>query len=245
MQSIFWKFSNLTGPIFNKELVVSSRRRRNYVLRFVYITLLALFVVMLWIEEVQYGGSALYRASRMSQAGKSIVAIVVWFQFIMCQLVAIVMLSTSISDEIYHKTLGVLMTTPISSFQIVMGKLLSKLLQLIILLVISLPLLTIVRIFGGIPWDFILSSLCITLATAIFFGSVSLFFSIFCRRAYVTIIVSFLVLGAIFGLFPLLTAMFYESMHYSESRYIWFFAYSHPYFQMILNTEILMNPRGM
>ena len=31
------RLSWLTGPIFDKELRVSSRRRRNYVLRFVYV----------------------------------------------------------------------------------------------------------------------------------------------------------------------------------------------------------------
>ena len=34
----------LTGPIFGKELRVSSRRRRNYVLRFVYLMLLTGFL---------------------------------------------------------------------------------------------------------------------------------------------------------------------------------------------------------
>jgi ABC-2 type transport system permease protein len=243
-EGIFWKLTHLTGPIFGKELVVASRRRRNYVLRFVYIGLLTLFLIFFWAEEIQTGGSALYRASRMSEAGKSMVAMVVWFQFIMCQLVAIVMLSTSISDEIYHKTLGVLMTTPINSFQIVAGKLLSKLLQLIILIAISLPLLAIVRIFGGVPWEFVLCGLCLTLATAVFLGSISLFFSICCRRAYVTIIISFLVVGVIFGLVPLLAAMYFEAFRMSGDAYMKFFAYSHPYFQMTFNTAKLLEPRA-
>ncbi len=243
-EGIFWKLTNLTGPIFGKELVVSSRRRRNYVLRFVYIGLMTLFLIFFWAEEIYSGGSTLYRASRMAEVGKGLVAVVVWFQFIMCQLVAIVMLSTSISDEIYHKTLGVLMTTPINSFQIVAGKLLSKLLQLVILIAISLPLLAIVRIFGGVPWDFLVCGICLTLSTAIFFGSVSLFFSICCRRAYVTILVSFLVLGAIFGLVPLLTAMLYDAFRWSEHTYMNFFAHSHPYFQMIFNTGKLLEPRA-
>jgi hypothetical protein len=35
----------LAGPIFDKELRVASRRRRTYVLRFVYVGVLTLFVV--------------------------------------------------------------------------------------------------------------------------------------------------------------------------------------------------------
>ena len=154
--SPFW----LLGPIFDKELRVSSRRRRNYVLRFAYISLLSTILFFFWVNVVQTSGYNLYYVSRMAQAGQAIISFIVWFQFCATQLIAIIMLSTSISDEIYNKTLGLLMSTPINSFQIVMGKLLSKLLQLILLLVISLPLLAVVRIFGGVPWNFIISSLC-------------------------------------------------------------------------------------
>ena len=176
----FLSLSALTGPIFGKELRISSRRGRNYVLRCAYVALLTVFVVVVWLDQARrVSASGLYSASRMAEAGKRIVIIIVWFQFCATQLLAIIMLSTSINDEVYSRTLGVLMTTPITSYQIVNGKLLSKLLQLVLLLAISLPLLAIVRIFGGVPWDYVISSLCITLTAATLVGSVSLFFSIF------------------------------------------------------------------
>jgi ABC-type transport system involved in multi-copper enzyme maturation permease subunit len=195
-------FSWLTGPIFAKELRVSSRRCRNYVLRFLYLSLLTGLLGMVWLALIERGGSALFRASRMAEAGKMVTMYTVWFQFCVTQVVAVVMLSTSISDEIYNRTLGLLMTTPISSFQIVMGKLLSKLLQLILLLAISLPVLAVVRVFGGVPWGYVVSSLCVTLTTMIFFGSVSLLFSVFTRRAYIVIIMTVLALFLILAVLP-------------------------------------------
>ena len=207
--SRFFSLSWLTGPLFGKELRVSSRRRRNYVLRFVYVILLTIFVAMVWLTVVQFQGSTAYQKSRMALAGKTIVTTIVIFQFFATQLIAIIMLSTSISDEIHHRTLGLLMTTPISSFQIVMGKLFSKLLQLILLLAISMPLLAIVRIFGGVPWGYVLSSLCITLTAVIFAGSLSLYFSIKNRRAYVVIIKTIVTLGVLFFFLPTVTAAFF------------------------------------
>ena len=109
--SLYW----LTGPIFDKELRVSSRRRRNYVLRFAYIALLTAFLALVWIEAMGQSGSAVYRISRMAEAGKSIVIYIVWFQYCATQFLAVILLSNSISDEIYHRTLGLLMTTPILS----------------------------------------------------------------------------------------------------------------------------------
>jgi len=203
--SRFLSFSWLTGPIFDKELRVSSRRKRNYTLRLIYVILLTAFVAIVWLSVVKSEGSSAYQKSRMALAGKTIVTTIVMFQFFATQVIAVIMLSTSISDEIYHRTLGLLMTTPISSFQIVMGKLFSKLLQLILLLAISLPLLAIVRIFGGVPWDYVLSSLCITLTAVIFAGSLSLYFSINNRLAYVVIIKTVVTLGVLFFFIPIIT----------------------------------------
>jgi len=241
----FLSLSWLTGPIFDKELRVSSRRRRNYVLRFAYLALLTTFLVLVWLEEVQYSGSSVYQISRMAKAGQTIIMFIVCFQFCATQFVAVIMLSTSISDEIYNRTLGLLMTTPINSFQIVMGKLFSKLLQLILLLAISLPLLAIVRVFGGVPWDYIISSLCITLTAVIFVGSLSLFFSIFSRRAYVVIIVTILTIGVLFALLPYLTGMLYNAItgHWPGQALTRAIFYPNPYGVMIFNTGRMLNPR--
>ena len=200
----------LFGPIFDKELRVSSRRRRNYFLRFAYILLLSIFIVSIWYSTIgiRSSGSIVYMVSRLAQAGRHIITTIAWFQFIAAQLIAIVMLSSSISDEIHTGTLSILMTTPISSFQIVSGKLLSNLLQLMLLLAISLPLLAIVRIFGGVPWDYVASSICITITAVMLAGTVSLTLSMIYRHAYTVILMTILgyllVFGALPGLFNML-----------------------------------------
>jgi ABC-type transport system involved in multi-copper enzyme maturation permease subunit len=247
--NLFW----LTGPLLDKELRVSSRRKRNYVLRFAYVFFLTIFVAIVWLSVVKFQGTAAYQKSRMGLAGKTIITTIVMFQFIATQLIAIIMLSTSISDEIYHRTLGVLMTTPITSFQIVIGKLFSKLLQLILLLAISLPLLAIVRIFGGVPWDYVLSSLCITLTAVIFAGSLSLFFSIRNRRAYVVIIKTVFTMGVLYAFFPtvlgallaLLSRNFapiLRSLGNVTPTLMVLFAHLNPFGAMSLNTATMMSP---
>ena len=241
----FLSLSWLTGPIFDKELRVSSRRRRNYVLRFAYLALLTAFLVLVWLEEVEHSGSSIYRISRMARAGQTIVIFIIWFQFCATQIIAVIMLSTSISDEVYNRTLGLLMTTPINSFQIVMGKLFSKLLQLILLLAISLPLLAIVRVFGGVPWDYVISSLCITLTAVIFVGSLSLFFSIFSRRAYVVIIVTILTLGVLFALLPFSAGMLWNAItgDWPGRALTAAIFYYNPYGVLFFNTEMMMSQR--
>ncbi|MBW8038974.1 MAG: ABC transporter permease subunit [Planctomycetes bacterium] len=239
------KPSWLTGPIFDKELRVSSRRRRNYVLRSAYLAILTVFVVLVWHTMVRFQGAAAYRISQMSVAGLAIITTIIMFQFVATQLIAVVMLSTSISDEIYNRTLGVLMTTPINSFQIVMGKLFSKLLQIILLLAISLPLLATVRVFGGVPWNYVISSVCITLTAVIFAGVLSLYFSISARRAYVVILKTLFTLGIIYLFIPIMVVLVSQSFVPTIRQPLMLFSIvmlPNPFVVMQFNTAAMMSP---
>ena len=59
----------LTGPIFGKELRISSRRCRNYIMRFLYLVILAVFLIVTWVDVVKVGGSSTFTVSRMAEAG--------------------------------------------------------------------------------------------------------------------------------------------------------------------------------
>ncbi|MCF7972519.1 MAG: ABC transporter permease subunit [Phycisphaerae bacterium] len=192
----------LTGPIFGKELRVSSRRRRNYVLRTVYLVLLVVFITIVWTNLNLTASSPAGLSQLMADAGTRVVSMIVVFQFVALQLLAITMLSTAISDEISHQTLGVLMTTPINSFQIVMGKLLSRVFQLLVIAGITVPIVAVLRVFGGVPWSFVWASLCITVTTVLFTGALSLFFSIRSRQAHGVIIRTLLILFLIYVAVP-------------------------------------------
>ncbi|MBN1974480.1 MAG: ABC transporter permease subunit [Sedimentisphaerales bacterium] len=231
----FFNPARIFGPIFDKELRVSSRRKRNYLLRSAYIILLAVFILFMWLSVIGAGSksSAIFQASRSSQIGKNAIIAIVWFQFIASQILAIVMLSSSISDEIRTGTLNVLMTTPVSSFKIVTGKLLSKLLQVLLLLAMSLPLLAIMRVFGGIPWNYVVFGLFITLTSVIFAGSLSLFLSIFNRYPYRVIILIFVGYFFIFGLLPFLCTQ----LSFSNSEVLAIFVNVNPFLAMVAAAE--------
>ncbi len=232
--------ARLLGPIFDKELRVSSRRRRNYFLRFAYVFLLMFFVVGTWLSFGQLQGSMAFQKSRLAEIGKSIVETIVLFQFFAAQIIAVILLSNSISDELYHRTLGVLMTTPINSLQIVIGKLFSKLLQIIILLSISFPILAIVRVFGGVSWSYLFSSFCITLCAAIFAGSISLAFSIKNVHTYVVVIKTVFTLAIIYiGIPVMFAAIFQQQLQWLFNSNYSGRSISFPFLAALLHTNPL------
>ena len=66
-----------TGPIFDKELRVSSRRRRNYSLRFFYVLVLTIFVAVVWLSYMDIRGNATVQQALMAEAGKRIITRIV------------------------------------------------------------------------------------------------------------------------------------------------------------------------
>ena len=236
----------ISGPIFDKELRVSSRRRRNYVLRFVYLSLLTVFVVLVWLATVEARRSFATQIAQMSEAGKAIIVSIVWFQFIATQLIVVIMLSTSISDEIYNRTLGLLMTTPINSAQIVMGKLSSKLLQLLLLLAISMPLLAVVRVFGGVPWSYVIAGMGITLSAVVFAGTLSLHTSISGRRAYIIILRTLFILFALYCAIPAIAFALWVvvSDETPGMDVVGAFMHTNPFMVLAGETETMMQAGG-
>ena len=242
-----FNLNRLTGPIFDKELRISSRRKRNYVLRIAYLGILAFLVIAIWSEEVNTKSSNIvYQVSRLSRAGLLITSFVVGFQFYAAQILAAIMLSNSISDEIYNKTLGVLMSTPITSVQIIVGKLLSKLLQIGMLLCFTLPILGIIRVFGGVPWEFLVSSFCITFTAVLFAAMVSINLSIQRKHAYSVIIASIITLLGLYVLLPLCSFwVAYEWLDIKNQSQIvgWFFI-ANPIMTIHVLLEELIRPGG-
>jgi len=239
------------GPVLDKELRVSSRRRRNYLLRVLYLGLLTAFVCITWARSMfrSYDPTMSRMAwliASHSAAAKAVTVTVCVFQFWAVQILAVILLSSAISDEITSRTLGVLMTTPVTSRQIILGKLSGRLLQLISLAMLGLPVLAILRIFGGVPWGYLVSSTCITMTTAIFFACVSLFFSIGARSAYVAIIRAMFLLGIIFLALPIGIGAFFVRPSFAAGTFRQYALIAvellHPYAVFMRETAAVFSP---
>jgi ABC-type transport system involved in multi-copper enzyme maturation permease subunit len=202
----FLRPERLIGPVLSKEMHESSRRKRFYALRLAYLATLILFTALSWSAATSdlAGGLA---SARMADAGKQIIGRIAWFQFIAAQVVGVVIMSASISGEVSRRTLPVLMTTPLSHFRIAAGKLLGGSLHVATLLLCSLPLLAVVRVFGGVPWNFVLSSLAVTFCSVLAVGAISMYFSIRFRQPYAAILFSLLAWGVGNSVLLLFTAV--------------------------------------
>jgi ABC-type transport system involved in multi-copper enzyme maturation permease subunit len=177
------------SPILDKEMRVTSRRGWLYGLRLAYVVLLGIFTAIVWGATTS-GLTINIAAARAADAGKHIINSILWFQFLVAQGITIVLLSGSVSGEIRRRTLPLLLTTPLSFFQIVWEKVVGGLSYVMILLLCCLPLLSIVRVFGGVPWGFVLTGLAVTVTACLLAGTVATYFSILTGSSFAAALLS-------------------------------------------------------
>jgi len=125
----------------------------------------------------------------MSEVGRQFAQGVIWFQFAVMQVLAMGLMSTAFSEERRRRTLAILMSTPMTGWQIVTGKLLARLWQMMVLLACSLPVLMVVRVLGGVSWTYIATGLGATVANSILVASMTLYLALGPRRTHPTVIV--------------------------------------------------------
>lgn len=198
------------GPIFSMELRTTARRKRTYVLRFFYLAALFLGLLFCWAifrMDSRQPGSVATRAQNLAQMGMAFFGVFSFFTLGAMGLVGPILTSTAINSERLHKTLPVLLMTPISAWQIVSGKLFSRVLIALTLIGLTLPVLAVVRLLGGVEIEQMVGVLCICVATVLMTAAVGLILSTLISRAYAVILLSYAFLGFLYMLLPLICAL--------------------------------------
>lgn len=200
---------NPFGPIFGKELRATARRRRNYVLRVLYLAALLLGLLVTWSTSSNrtYITSVSAQAQAQAQMGSMFFACFCIFSVTAMAAIGPVLTSTAISAERLGKTLHVLLMTPITTWQIISGKLFSRLLVALTLIGLSLPALALVRLLGGVELGQMAGILCLCVATVLATASIGLLFSTFMNRAYAVILLSYATLLLLYAFVPFVLAV--------------------------------------
>ena len=185
---------HLAGPILDKELRVLSRRMSTYAVRAAYLLFLAVQVAVLWFVWIRPAAAQVVTASRMSDVAAAAVARIVWFQFIAAQVLAVVLAAGVIHEEVRKGTLDSLFASGISSTQIVLGKVSSRVLPIVMVLCTGLPLLGMVGFWGGVPWDYVIAATCVTLTAALALAVLGLFLSLSGAHAHRVVVAGAVIL---------------------------------------------------
>lgn len=167
----------MTGPILDKELRVLSRRPAMYVIRAAYLAILAVPAAMAWFIWVR-PVAATVKTSEMAEVAEWVSARIITCQFVAAQVMALVLVAGALYEETRKGTLAVLFSSGIRSSQIVLGKVVGRLLPAVLAVALALPLLGLMRFWGGVPGDYVLAASCVTLTAALAVAALTFFLSL-------------------------------------------------------------------
>jgi ABC-2 type transport system permease protein len=179
----------LWNPIVAKEYRTRMRTWRSPFAITLYIVLLggiawAIFTVMSLTATGQFGGSP-------TNYGQQLFTFLILFQVALLAFITPALTAGSISGERERQTIDLLFVTPIRPFSIIWGKLLASLSFVVLLLVISVPIFSLVFLFGGIELDQMLYSFAVTAMTALTLGFIGVAFSTLFRRTLIATVASY------------------------------------------------------
>jgi hypothetical protein len=172
----------MIGPVLYHEIVLGARRTRLYVFRWVYAGWLLL--TFFWITFLTWG-SRLF-SSRLHFFTESVsaqfTASLVVQQFALCLLATPAIVAGSITDEKRNNTLLDLLATDLLSWQIIVGKLVARLAQVWLLILVTLPLVAFLGVLGGMQPFGVMAVYATLLLPTLGVGAVSMLASVWTRQ---------------------------------------------------------------
>ena len=157
------------NPILLRVVATASKRKRDLLARCLYLGLLTGVVIF----ALMTAGSAELSLDQLTTTSEGIFLHMSYLQLGLVALLAPIFTAGAITQEKDAQTYDILLATPLSNGQIVLGSLGSRLFFVIALLLSGIPVFSITKIFGGVAIGEVAVSFCIAAATACVTGALA------------------------------------------------------------------------
>ena len=179
MQAVVgWLWRLLPGnPMVIRIVSGGSRRLRHLWVRMGY---LGALLLLLFFGLLFGGGMATdVSLTDLAKAGAGVFAFIAYAQVVLVCLIAPLFMAGAIQSEQSGETMDILLTTPLSNLQIVLGSLGGRMFFVLTLLLSGLPLFSVLLIFGGVTIRSVFVAFAVAGLTAIMVGAVAVALSVF------------------------------------------------------------------
>ena len=188
----------LIGPVFNREVVIAPRRTRTYIARTAYV--IVLVVLMVTAREVLRGTQVVKDVGDLARFGTILFQILAPLQLALAVFFSAMLAASAVAQEKDRRTLVLLLLTNLSSSELVLGKLLASLLNVLVMLTAALPVFMLSALLGGVSFGQIARVFAVTLASVLACGSLGSTLALWREKTFqslaMTVLVLMLWLGA-------------------------------------------------
>jgi ABC-type transport system involved in multi-copper enzyme maturation permease subunit len=193
------------GPLFALEMVTSARRTRYFIVRVLYAAVLFFALCCTYSSYNERGGMS--DRALIAQFAWIFFGIFSWLQMLAVAALGPAMAAGTIAQERERRTIEYLFASTLSNAEIVLGKLLARLMQVGYLVLAGMPILFIAMLMGGIAPEAIVLLTIVTLSTALTVSIISITVSVWSARAREAVVRAYLVIIVLIVLPPMLLNM--------------------------------------
>ena len=171
------------GPVFVYELLRTGRQRSTILFRCLYAAVVGCILTMMYTGWIDDGEKTTIGTNELAQFGTAFFHTFVSIQYVVVVLLTPVYVGGAIAIEKERKTLEFLLATDLRNREILFGKLIVRVMWLLMFVLAGLPLLALVQLFGGVDPDQLIASFVATVVTVIGLSSVAIWMSTMLRKA--------------------------------------------------------------
>ncbi|MDB5331439.1 MAG: putative rane protein [Phycisphaerales bacterium] len=170
----FWRLIP-ANPILLRVVQMNGKRQRDLFIRCGYLGLLIGVVIF----SLMTGSTSSGNLSELAKTSANLFQTLSYCQLALVALLAPIFTAGAITQEKDSQTYDILLATPLTNGQIVLGSLLSRLFFVIALLISGIPVFSITQIFGGVAISAIVQSFLIAAGTAFATGALAMAIAVF------------------------------------------------------------------
>jgi len=182
----------LIGPIFTREAVIAPRRARLYWVRAIYVLALLVLVSTAWL--VLTGTQLVRDVGDLSRFGMLLFQVLAPLQLALAMFFAALLAASNVAQEKERRTLELLLLTNLTNRELVLGKLLSGLLGLLVMLTAAVPLFALCALLGGVSFAQIGRVFAVTFASVLACGSLGTLVALAREKTFQSLAMTVLVL---------------------------------------------------
>ncbi len=221
------------NPVLNKEFKLRFRSGKSFLGVLFYILAFSIFIIGFISLVMVASGQRFFKP----EESRTMFMILSYLQLGLILFITPGLTGGVISSERERQTLNILLTTTQSSTNIIIGKLVSSLSYLVLLMLASLPLYSFVFLFGGISPGQVLMTLGFFIFTILVYGSLGVLFSTLIRKTIVSMVTSYSMTLFLAGGTAILTLILMQlTQGFSGTQVTSPF----PYFTAMLNPPMIM-----
>jgi ABC-type transport system involved in multi-copper enzyme maturation permease subunit len=176
-----------------RELATVPRRNSHYAARVALLAMVAVLGATAWQATVGFTREA--TLGETARFGLLLFQIVAYVQLVLLIFFAALSAASAVSQEKDRRTFILLLITDMRDYEIVLGKLLGSLLPITMLLLVSVPVLSLMLLLGGIGPPQVLQAAAVMLTTAFAAGSLGGLVALWRERTFQSLALSVLLIA--------------------------------------------------